>query len=252
MWRNKHFNFKKDKYNRDQYVKWRNKVVKLRYSSINNYFHKKCSGRTGGKDFFNTIKPFLSDKSSGRQTSNILLCENDKIISEPALVTEVFNKYYSSLAEYKNVPDSLDNLPLEQIINKHAAHQSIEMIKSNVNASNTFDFHTISYDVFLKYVRNLTNKKSCGYDGIQAKFLKLSGIQFIESLCYLFNECINSSVFPSDMKCSEINPIFKKGDSMSKNNYRSVNLLPVVSKIFERIMSDQLVDYFSNVLSKSF
>ena len=87
--------------------------------------------------------------------------------------------------------------------------------------------------------------------GYEAKFLKLYGIQFIESLCYLFNECVNSSVFPSDMKCSEINPIFKKGDSMSKNNYRSVNLLPVVSKIFERIMSDQLVDYFSNVLSKS-
>ena len=51
------------------------------------------------------------------------------------------------------------------------------------------------------------------------------------------------------MKLSEISPIFKKNDSLSKENYRSVNILTVISKVFERIISDQLTKYFTEILS---
>ena len=67
------------------------------------------------------------------------------------------------------------------------------------------------------------------------------------------------------MMLADISPIFKKDDSLCKENYRSVNLLTIVSKLFENIMSDQLTDYFRNyfvrrclltgkgtILSKSF
>ena len=43
MWRGKHFRNKKDKYARSMYVKWRNKVVKLRKISIKNYFDWRCN-----------------------------------------------------------------------------------------------------------------------------------------------------------------------------------------------------------------
>ena len=69
------------------------------------------------------------------------------------------------------------------------------------------------------------------------------------SLTRLFNECMTACQFPSDMKLSEISPIFKKDDNLNKENYRPVNILTVLSKVFESILSDQLVAYFENILS---
>ena len=51
------------------------------------------------------------------------------------------------------------------------------------------------------------------------------------------------------MKLAEISPIYKKNDSLRKENYRSVNLLVMISKVFERILADQLTAYFEHLLS---
>ena len=67
----------------------------------------------------------------------------------------------------------------------------------------------------------------------------------------IFNMCIATSSFPSEMKLADISPIFKKDDSLCKENYRSVNLLTIAFKVFENIMSDQLTDYFRNLLCSS-
>ena len=61
MWRGKHFRNKKDKYSRSMYVKWRNKVVKLRKISIQNYFDRRCNTKHNPRDFHKTACPFLSD-----------------------------------------------------------------------------------------------------------------------------------------------------------------------------------------------
>ena len=71
------------------------------------------------------------------------------------------------------------------------------------------------------------------------------------SLCEIFNACITTSSFPSEMGLADISPIFKKDDRLCKENYRSVNLLTIVSKLFENNMSDQLTDYFRHLLCSS-
>ena len=71
------------------------------------------------------------------------------------------------------------------------------------------------------------------------------------SLCNVFNASFSSCDFPSFLKWADINPIYKKKDNLCKENYRSVNVLAVVSKIFERILSDQLMAYFVSILSHS-
>ena len=46
------------------------------------------------------------------------------------------------------------------------------------------------------------------------------------------------------MKVSKIKPLFKKGDVTLLNSYRPISLLPYVSKIFERVLFNQLYEYF--------
>ena len=52
----------------------------------------------------------------------------------------------------------------------------------------------------------------------------------------IINQMIDSGIFP----------IFKKGDVNSLNNYRPISLLPAISKIFERLIYNQLYTYFAN------
>ena len=44
--------------------------------------------------------------------------------------------------------------------------------------------------------------------------------------------------------------IFKKGSKSKKENFRPISILPVLSKIFEKLMSKQLSNFFENILSK--
>ena len=53
-------------------------------------------------------------------------------------------------------------------------------------------------------------------------------------------------VVPEDLKSARVVPLYKKSDKTAVGNYRPVYNLSVVSKIFERIVYDQVYSYFSN------
>ena len=112
-----------------------------------------------------------------------------------------------------------------------------------------FHFTPIFPETLHAYIHDIKSKKVVGHDGLSISFVKMLNIDNLRSLCDIFNESIVSSVFPSDMKLAEISPIFKKKDSLCKENYRSVNVLTSMSKIFERIMADQVMGYVENLLS---
>ena len=197
------------------------------------------------------MKPFLSDKGTGSSGSNIILREDDVLITDPIHVVDVFNTYYAPIAEYDSVPHGLDRLTFSDAIAKHKNHESIILIRNRISFVYEFTFQVISPETFSKYINKLQNNKTVGHDGLKATFIKLSGTQLCSSLCEIFNACITTSSFPSEMKLADFSPILKKDDSLCKENYRSVNILTIVSKLFENIMSDQLTDYFRNLLCSS-
>ena len=56
---------------------------------------------------------------------------------------------------------------------------------------------------------------------------------------------LTTGIFPDDFKLSKVIPLFKKGDSSLLINYRPISLLPTISKIFERVIHDQMYEYFN-------
>ena len=99
-------------------------------------------------------------------------------------------------------------------------------------------------------IQNLSNNKANLLGDIPSKILKLSLDCYLPELTKIINNCFENGDFPDELKLAEVLPIFKKHDSLLKENYRPVSILSHVSKIFERLAFNQIETYFSTKFSK--
>ena len=101
-----------------------------------------------------------------------------------------------------------------------------------------------------KLLQNLNIHKAMGPDQINAKILRELQDILAPTLEIIFNHSLNTGIVPSDWKMANITPLFKKGDRSQPNNYRSISLTSIVSKLFEHILSSNIRKYleFNNIL----
>ena len=99
----------------------------------------------------------------------------------------------------------------------------------------------------------LCKSKATGLDKISARLLRCCPDLLSESLTVIFNCSINTGIFPDEWKCSKVIPLFKHGERGDLNNYRPISIIPVVAKVFERIIFDQIYAFLadSNLLCNS-
>ena len=98
-------------------------------------------------------------------------------------------------------------------------------------------------DEISKIIAKFQNKNSTGLDGISPKVLKLLPKKLIMCLAHIFNMSLAHGKFLDSFKTSKVIPIHKKKDKSDMNNYRPISLLPVCSKILEKIMHVRLYEY---------
>ena len=65
-----------------------------------------------------------------------------------------------------------------------------------------------------------------------------------------FNNALSSSQYPNGLKYADVTPVFKKDDKSEKSNYRPISILPNLSKVYERIMQNQIYPYLNKNFSK--
>ena len=131
------------------------------------------------------------------------------------------------------------------ILNKKSnnKHNSPELFQ--IDGSNVSDKETIANKF------NIFKKNSCGIDEIATKLLKTITQYITKSTTFIINQSLSSGVFPDKLKIAKIVPTIKKNDPTLLDNYRSISLLRVFSKIFERGIFDQLHNHF-NLHNRSF
>ena len=83
-------------------------------------------------------------------------------------------------------------------------------------------------------------------DKISARLLRECSDLIANHLCSIFNQSIVTGVFPDEWKLSKVIPLFKRGERSDLNNYRPISIIPVVAKVFERIVYDQLYEYLTD------
>ena len=116
-----------------------------------------------------------------------------------------------------------------------------------------FNFKEITLDITLSIIDSLKPKTSCGIDEISNKTLKYLKNVIAAPLTIIINQMLNSGIFPDALKVSKVIPLYKKDDKQVFSNYRPISLLPSISKIFEKVILLQLIEYLviNNIIHKN-
>ena len=111
---------------------------------------------------------------------------------------------------------------------------------------------SINSDIILKVVNDLNPSKAHGWDGISIRMIKMCGESIVFPLMIIFENAIETGVYPAKWKRGNIVPVHKKEGKNLVKNYRPISLLPIFGKIFEKVIYNSLFEYLksNDILNK--
>ena len=133
---------------------------------------------------------------------------------------------------------------INSIIKNYEKHPSICNIKREYRGISKFSFRSISVEEVNKIIRDLS--KAVGGE-ITTKILKECEFTF-DVLTKCVTISIETRYFPDSLKLANVAPVFKKEDALDKSNYRPVSILPLLSKVYEKVIYNQCSDYSDSCL----
>ena len=165
-----------------------------------------------------------------------------------------------------DVGDNSSTTPLEisNALNYHLTHIGPRLAdnipKTSVSfedyitpSDSTFTLNETHCGIFHRLVSYLRVDKATGLDGISARLLKEACPEIVPSLTHIINLSIRCGYFPDEWKISKVLPLYREDIKSDPNNYRPISILPVVSKIIEKVIFKQLYEYLTrnNLLTVS-
>ena len=102
----------------------------------------------------------------------------------------------------------------------------------------------------LEILQFLDISKAVGIDKISGRFLNDRANILAKPIAKIYNISISSGLFSSDCKIAKLKPLYKKGSKTNPENFRPISLLPLISKVIERIVYDQVDNFLlqNNIL----
>ena len=164
-----------------------------------------------------------------KKQQNTIFLEDQGFISDPHNVANKFNDFFLNVA---------GNLSAK-IVQKNTKFQDY---LQNPNKSKFCLKETEPGEV-VKVINKLDPKKSGDIYNISPETVKLTNQAVAQCLTIIFNRCIKDGCFPNALKNTKVIPLHKGDSVLSVSNYRPISLLPIFSKIFERLIYNQFIQY---------
>ena len=127
---------------------------------------------------------------------------------------------------------------------------SIKKIKETYKIAEKFHLKEVSPEEVKNIIQSLNKKKSAISSCIPVKVL----VDSVDTYLPIFSDIISSSIrngtFPEELNLAQVVTLFKKAEPFDKVNYRAVSLRSYVSKVYERIILNQISTYFAPYFSK--
>ena len=179
-----------------------------------------ASQKLGSQDFWRIANSVLNKGKSAIPP----LLNGLEVLSSASDKAQLFAKNFSKNSSLDDSGVSLPVFPSRTNLKLHNISITPKMVK--------------------KVIRNLDSSKASGPDCIPVVVLKNCEPELSYILAKLFNKCLKKSCFPDCSKVSSVVPVFNNvGERSAAKNYRPVGLLSVVSKVFEKLVNNRIVDH---------
>ena len=195
---------------------------KLHMANVNHEKKITSNMKSNPKQFFS----YLNSKKEIKNDFSVLIDEEGNTLENPVNIANEFGRFF------------------ESTFTSEPAGEIPDIKHGNANSKVISDLIISATDV-KKLLKNLNIYKSLGPDGIHPKLLKsLSENEaFVDTVTALFQSCYDTGVLPKAWKTAEVKALYKKGDKMHSKNYRPISLTCILSKLFEKLMRNHILDH---------
>ena len=192
----------------------------------------KCEEENNSKQIWKNIKSWLNWTTSGAPTQ---LFYNGQLENRPSSLATCMNQFFiNKVRDLKISLGEPETNPLKNLQKLMAGRKCV------------FKLKPVHPDTVEKLITNLPNSGSVGLDYIGTGIIKLAKAEFLPSITNIINLSIKQSKFPLQFKKAKVIPLHKSGDRLSPKNYRPFAILPIWSKLLERAIFVQMIDYFES------
>ena len=224
-----------------KYITKKTITAKVKYNEARNkYFH---SIQEKKKAFFASIfeKQKYNIKKTWRTINTLLGKTNNhsctclkmekKLSTDDVEIANHFNKHFATIGNYLSKNMNHSNTKFKDYLDTSYPHCMY------VNPTCVSEIK--------KILSQMQPKNSCGLDEIPMSIVKLSPDNVLLILCHIFNISLAQGKYIDEFKKAKVIPVHKKGSKTDVNNYRPISLLPVMSKILERIVYVRLYSFLN-------
>ena len=190
------------------------------------------------KELWKSLKSLGLPSKQGKP-SKICLKKDGEHCFDDKINSNIFKNFFSNLA--KELVNKLPNPPCKfgtESVKKYYKHFNL--------GRKPFTLHHTTDENVLKLLEGINPAKAAGPDNLAGKFLKDGASILTKPVTELCNLSISLSIFPDDCKQAKLKPLYKKGNKDEPKNYRPISLLPQISKVIEKIVHEQILEYLDS------
>ena len=205
------------------------KIEEAKQKYMKDLENKLCDSNTGSNIFWSVVNRLVNNK----KTANIPpILENGTFITSFAEKACLFNEYFAAQCQ-----------PLDNSSTLPTFHQRTLKKIGNIK---------VDTSIISSIICKLNINKAHGHDEISVAMLKMAKDEVIYPLKLIFEACMANGKYPSMWKRANVQPVHKKNSRQDKTNYRPISLLPICSKIFEKVLFNSIYKHLddNNLLSK--
>ena len=232
-------NFQKKKaikYKKDddwtEYKCLRNQVTKKIRKAKADFIVKSVEVSKGNsKQIWKSLKTLMPSKKDNE--NNIVIEDHNGILQNREEIANRFNNFFVDIGV------SIQEQRCENY--NYDDHEQFVHITPA-----TFRLQSVSDQNVREVLMTIPDKKACGNDNLSVTLLKPVVEFILKPLVYLINLSLTTGEVPLSLKSARVIPIYKSGKRTDMTNYRPISILPVITKIVEKLVFNQLYTFLND------
>ncbi len=223
-----------------RYIKYRNNFNRIKRKMKYNYFNEKLEKyKQNTRETWKLLRELISKQKNKNTLTNSFII-NGENETDPIKIANEFCDYFSEVGNElsKKIPKPKQTF-LEYLC------------KSGPHNSSSIFLYPTSCEEINDVIASMKNKRSLDNNNISSWLLKQIKCDILAPLYILINKSMETGVVPDCLKVAKVIPIHKAKDKALFSNYRPISILPIISKVLEKIVHKRVSNFINDRLAKS-